>query len=163
MIRSKLSKIFSYILAQYFDDLCIWETWEYLEEKEAKKGGEQCSSLLRIFMQYTGFCPVKRYTVAVDMYPEICVAFCVLVFTWMYNYWNEWNWYFHYKDTFYPIVLDAQTLFWLLLKLFQYEWFFLRKWLRLYWEHFCTFLDQLTRHCSKYNEYIDLYKETAEW
>ena len=29
-------------------------------------------------MQYTGFCPVKRYTIVVDMYPEIYVLFVYL-------------------------------------------------------------------------------------
>ena len=150
-------------MAQYFDDLCIWETWEYLEEKEAKKGGEQCSSLLRIFMQYTGFCPVKWNDVVVDMYPEIYVLFCVLVFTWMYNYWNESNHYFQYKGTFYLIVLDAQTLFLIIAQAVSIIWFFLRKWLRVYWEHiFVNF--RTSRVTALYiMNILTCIRKAAEW
>ena len=90
-------------------------------------------------------------------------SFFVLVFTWMYNYWNEWNYYFHYKGTFYLTVLDAQTLFLIIAQAVSIIWFFLRKWLRVYWEHiFVNF--RTSRVTALYiMNILTCIRKTAEW
>ena len=93
---------------------------------------------------------------------NIC-SFCVPVFTWMYNYWNEWNYYFQYKSTFYSTVLDAQTLFLIIAQAVSIIWFFLRKWLRVYWEHiFVNF--RTSRVTALYiMNILTCIRKTAEW
>ena len=90
-------------------------------------------------------------------------SFFVLVFTWMYNYWNESNHYFQYKGTFYLIVLDAQTLFLIIAQAVSIIWFFLRKWLRVYWEHiFVNF--RTSRVTALYiMNILTCIRKTAEW
>ena len=115
------------------------------------------------YVQYTGFRPVEIYTVVVDMYPEIYVLFCVLVFTWMYNYWNESNHYFQYKGTFYLIVLDAQTLFLIIAQAVSIIWFFLRKWLRVYWEHIFVKFGTSRVTALYIMNILTCIRKTAEW